>query len=137
MLTSVSYLPPFFLFGNSYVVDFFPSEEKFLFLGRFIPKFKLWMFLKVKWWRTFFFSFFPPSIWIIDAVHTFFICYFYWKKNLRRWSLNMVIWILLASVYILKKIVLSKKETKELIIKNIIFVRKTCKLTIVWLFTFE
>lgn len=31
--------PPFFLFGNSYVVDFFPSEEKFLFLGRFIPKF--------------------------------------------------------------------------------------------------
>lgn len=49
----------------------------------------------------------------------------------------MVIWILLASVYILKKIVLSKKETKELIIKNIIFVRKTCKLTIVWLFTLE
>lgn len=53
------------------------------------------------------------------------------KKNLRRWSLNIVIWILLASVYMFKKkLVLSKKESKELIIKNIIFVRKTCKLTI-------
>lgn len=43
----------------------------------------------------------------------------------------MVIWILLASVYMFKKkLVLSKKESKELIIKTIIFVRKTCKLTI-------